>query len=333
MPFLGDKMKEDAYMENFIAYFSDKFDFLNKKKFSNKGFLDIGHYYKHIDYVFLNWIEDLPDKRGGWIQSFLFIAMVYLFKAKRIKIIWVLHNKVTHYDSNRLLKGFLFRFIMRKCDYIITHSREGLSYLDRFSTKYAEKARYYAHPMKKKPLEFKTNPSVDILIWGSVIPYKGIHKFLQYLHENDLENRYRVLIAGKVKPKSYEKSIMDFCNDHIHLDNRYIPDEDLARYIADSKAILFTYVGDSVLSSGILMISLAFGANIIAPNVGAFKDAQEDGLIHTYETYADVAELLNKNPGNQQTRTAKIDTFIQDNTWSKFSQRASSWIIESEQTL
>ena len=42
--------------------------------------------------------------------------------------------------------------------------------------------------------------------------------------------------------------------------------------MANSKSVLFTYAEGSVLSSGALMESLAYGLNVVAPNVGAFKD-------------------------------------------------------------
>lgn len=333
MPSLTDESNKDSYTRNFVESFSEAFDFLNKGKRSTQGFFSVRHYYRNMDAIFLNWIEDLPDKRGGWIQSFFFLFMIHLFKLRKTRIIYILHNKASHYRSNRLLKRFLSRFIIRKSDYIITHSSEGLRYLEGLNRNYLEKARYYPHPLIRKPFVFKENPIHDILIWGSVIPYKGADRFLAYLHEHQLDTRYRILIAGKVKPPEYEKEITPFCNKNIQLDNRYIPDEDLVRYMADSKTVLFTYNDESILSSGVLMISLAHGAKIVAPHVGAFKDAEEDGLINTFETYEEMITLLDHDsPADDQIRLARIEAFIDENDWSQFARKASRWIIESEKS-
>ncbi len=321
-----DKTIPNPYLSNFMDGLDGAYDFLNRDHPSNKGILDLAKYIRKIDTIFLNWIEDLPDKRGGFIQSFFFVAMVFVLKMRRIKIIWVMHNKKSHYDSNTFLKGFLFRFVLKKSDLIITHSKEGLHYLDEYKVKNKEKGIYFPHPLFQNTLQMNLNPSIDILIWGSIIPYKGIDRFLDFLHSNRLEGKYKIVIAGKVKPPEYEKTIKRYCNESILLDNRYVPEKNVLEYMADSKSVLFTYIGNSVLSSGALMDSLSYGLNVLAPNVGAFKDAKEEGLIETYNSFKELTDSLDVFLNPVESKKERIEQFISENSWTQFSNKVESWI-------
>lgn len=324
-----DQTLPNPYLDNFMDVLGSTYEFLNRENPSNKGILDLLIYFRKIDTIFLNWIEDLPDKRGGVFQAFFFMAMVYVLKMLKVKVIWVMHNKKSHYDSNKRLKGMLFRFVLRKSDLIITHAKEGLHYLEEYRVKNKEKGIYYPHPLFQKSLKMKADPSIDIFIWGSIIPYKGIDQFLSYLHEHQLDKKYRIVVAGKVKPPEYEETIKKYCNEQIQLDNRFVPEEEVKAYMSDSKSVLFTYIGSSVLSSGALMDSLSYGLNVLAPHVGAFKDAKEEGLIETFNSLDDLVISLDDYLISSENKKELIKEFIRENDWIQFSKKVTSWIDNS----
>jgi glycosyltransferase involved in cell wall biosynthesis len=257
----------------------------------------------------------------------MFVALFYILKGRNTKIVWTMHNKLSHYNTHYYSKSLLFKFVLMRSDYILTHSSEGIRYASEFNFKHYERMRYFPHPIEDKIISFHDHPTYDILIWGSIIPYKGIDKFLEFLYNNNLENKYRILICGKVKPDSYESVITGFCNDKIKLENRYVPEEDLKVRIADSRFVVFTYIGDSVISSGVLMDTLSYGGYVLAPHIGAFKDAAEDDLIETFETYDDLIRKLDERlkatlPG----RNKKTEQFIVENSWSEFARKMIEWI-------
>jgi len=317
----------NPYLENFMDSLGKEFCFLNKDKPSDKGVFDLINYFRTIDYMFLNWIEDLPDKKAGFLQVILFILLVYVSKLRGTKIVWTMHNKLSHYNTNYIFKRLLFRFVLMNSDFIITHSSEGIRYASEYNFKKYKRIRYFPHPIEKKFIRLNENPAYDILIWGSIIPYKGIDKFLAFLYAKNLENKYRILISGKVKPDSYESIITGFCNDKIHLDNRYVPEEDLIARIADSKTVIFTYVGNSVLSSGALMDTLSYGGYVLAPRVGAFKDAEEVHLISTFKTYEDLIPLLDMRiKAAASGKNEIIEKFIDENNWHRFARKVAEWI-------
>ncbi len=324
-----DPATPNQYLEEFMDGLSASFTFLNRDYPSTNGILDLKTYFRKIDVLFLHWIEDIPDKRGGLVQTIFFITMVFVLKILKVKLIWVMHNKASHYGSNKFLKSVLFRFIIRQSSFIITHSKEGLRVLDRYKIKAKNKARYFPHPLVQKSIPKPSKQTIDILIWGSIIPYKGTDIFLEFLHKNKLEKSYRIMIAGKVRPLEYEKVVEGYCNEFIQLDNRYVPDEEIEQYMADAKVVLFAYDGGSVLSSGALMDSLSYGVNILAPHVGAFKDAQEEGLINTYGSFEELVQLLEKVTQNSEDRRKLIRQFIGENDWRQFSSKVAGWILET----
>ncbi len=322
-----DKIIPNPYLENLMDSLSNEVDFINRTRPSNKGILDITGYYKKIDLLFLNWIEDIPDKKGGMIQVLFFMILTRILIGRKILVIWTMHNKLSHYNTHTRLKKFLFRFLIRNSSLILTHSTEGIRYAGEYHVPdYKRKMKFFPHPLEKKFIEFDDTPTYDVLIWGSVIPYKNIDGFLRYLHEKGIENRYRICIAGKVKPKEYEEIIREYCTNTITLDNRYIPDEELVSLIAKSKAVIFTHAEDSVLSSGALMDSLSFGATVIAPDIAAFKDAREVGLIETFQTFDELVDLLNLNSTAPRKENTKLNRFINESTWSQYAKNVLTWI-------
>lgn len=57
----------------------------------------------------------------------------------------------------------------------------------------------------------------------------------------------------------------------ISIEDRSIPFEELKQEIRRSRFVLVPYAAESILSSGILMDSLSFGAKVIGPAVGSFR--------------------------------------------------------------
>jgi glycosyltransferase involved in cell wall biosynthesis len=159
----------------------------------------------------------------------------------------------------------------------------------------------------------------DIIIWGTIYRYKGVHCFLKYIHENTANNKYRILIAGKIADKECETEILKYKSDTITIYNEYIDNEYLSELIGKSRIILFTYHREHVLSSGSLADSVSYGKFIVGPDVGAFKDLKEMGLVFTYRTFAELIGRLDDLIGRRCfVNTAHIEHYIQQNSWANY---------------
>ncbi len=289
------------------------------------GILDIFRYLFRLDMIVFNWIEDLPDKKGGYLQCLLLVFLLNFMKIRRKKIIWVMHNKLSHQKRNLFLKKYTFSLMLKKSDLIITHAREGVSYAGSLFRGAANKIRFVHHPMMRQPVQSGLKYKFDIIIWGKIVPYKGVDKFLRFLKEQSLLEKYRICIAGEIYPPQYKTEIVQYANQNIIIEDKFLPEDELNCRIGESKIILFTYINDSVLSSGALMDSLIYNRYVIGPAVGAFKDLAEEKVINTYTDYIELIQLIDALLVKEfDYENRKV--FINNNTWESFAGKIKEWL-------
>ena len=315
----------NPYTDNFVKSFGKYFEFVNVGHPSYSGILDIRKYLGKIDFVFFHWIENIVDRKGGYFQMLFLISLFYFFKLKGIKTVWTVHNKISHEGTNYKLKSKLVKFLLRNCDYLIVHAKEGKIFAKEFSGKDNLNIIFRHHPVTKEFIPANTDKVIDILIWGRISPYKGIDKFLELLYDRRMENRFRILIIGKVSDESYGEKLMKYQNAGIKIINRFAEDEELEKLAMTSKIILFPYQSSSVLGSGVLMDSIVYETDILGPEKGAFADLANEKLIHSYSDYDEMIsrmeEILKSGKGID---VKKRKIFIKQNSWQEYA----DYIIE-----
>ncbi|MCF8369833.1 MAG: glycosyltransferase [Bacteroidales bacterium] len=329
-PYSGRNKNKSAYnpyIDDFVKSLSGSFRFLNLGKPSKTGVFDILKYIFKLDYIFFHWIEKLPEKKGGISQVIMFTLLMYSLRIFRIKVVWTMHNKFTHTKTHKKLTRFLFKVLLIKSHLILTHSSEGISFGKSLETKARSKIKYYPHPIKDRRQVTNENKSIDILIWGSIIPYKSIDLFLEYWTRQSYKSKYKILVVGRATSKGYLSKINRFSSKSITIKNEFISNEQLVKYINDSKVILFTYSKTSILSSGALMDSLGYGAKVIGPNVGGFADLAKVGIVTTFQSFDEIEGLLKKKIEKGQEKTSDaLEKFLKENTWEEYAKNVMQFI-------
>jgi hypothetical protein len=294
---------------------------------SSVGIIKTLKYLFRIDVLLLNWIEELPDKRGGYFQSFYFVLLVYFLRCRKKKVVWVMHNKLSHYPKNFIIKKALFLFLLHNADLIITHASEGVLFAQSLTGKSSLRIHFFPHPVIPVPSKSGTVKEIDILIWGAITPYKCADKFLQFLYENHLEKSYKIILAGKISSEEYRQVLMKFQNETIQIEDRFIEREYLEELVHKSKIVLFTYAGESILSSGALIDSLALRATIIGPNTGNFKDLHAKGMIEIYDDLPELIQVIDKLLHSSRTfSSASLDAYFEETSWKNFICEINKWI-------
>ncbi|MFO7977564.1 MAG: hypothetical protein R6U64_02790 [Bacteroidales bacterium] len=299
--------------EGYIVY-------LNKHAPSNTGIFNLVKFAGKADMVFLNWIENLPEKKAGWLQTVFFLIFLRIRKWVGIKVVWTLHNKISHSARQRYLKEILFNNLLKYSDLIITHSHEGVRFASEKYPQASSRLFFFPHPVT--PANGNQQPEkkeYDILIWGTMAPYKGIDTFLEYLEQQDALSRYRILIAGKAGTPEFFQKINQYSSPVITIKNQFIDPGELSQMIARSTIVLFTYSGASVLSSGALMDSISNRAYVVGPHVGAFAEMADLGIIQTYHDFNELQTILDASKSNFPIVTAReVEKFIREHTWPEF---------------
>jgi beta-1,4-mannosyltransferase len=321
------KISNNSYINDLINSFADKIHFINANHPSYYGIFDLITYCRKIDIIFLNWVEDLPDKKGGLLQSIFLITLLSFLRIRKVKIFYTIHNKESHVSKNLYFKKLLRRILYKFSDYILTHSSAGLEILPNIEVQ--KKARYIPHPFavnSPPKIMAENKKEYDALIWGAIKPYKGIDKFLHYMETDSILNKYHILIAGKIDPKGYEDQILRYKSQNKIIINEFIDNDTLNMYIRSSRIVLFTYNENSILSSGALVYSLSQLALVVGPNTGAFRDLKNLGLIEVFDNYYEIADKMILIFQNGSDYRRKIAAFISNNTWEKFSKVLSDWM-------
>ncbi len=307
----------NPYLDNFIHH-NKEIQFLNAEKPSPVGIFDLVKYIPQSDLVFLNWFENVPEKKFGIAQAIFFFFLLPYFKLTGKKIIWTLHNKLSHSKEHFFLKKIIFNGLARYSDMIITHCSEGEKIIKSLQPFSEKEILIFPHPVV--PGNFERNKhekrKCDILIWGTLAPYKGVDKFLRFLKNAGVAGKFRIVIAGKIVDENYRGILTrEFTRNVIHHD-RFLDNEELLELIRSSKIVLFPYANESVLSSGALMDTLAWGGNVIGPDKGAFKDLGKEGLINTFRDYDDLLNLLLELP--EKPDEEGIFNYLRKITWEEF---------------
>jgi len=321
----------NPYLINFMDSMGKNIDFLNREDPTTKGIFDITKYIWKVDYIFLNWTENLPEKKGGIFQILFLIVLLSMKKLLKTKIIWTMHNKVSHTNNKLFLKKLIFKMLLINSDVIITHSKEGIKFAKSMVEGSENKIIYRPHPITKTNLKpsFSLMKDYDIIIWGTLNPYKGIHNFLSYLKENIITNPFKILIIGKPISSEYYKTLNSYRSENCEIIGDYLDMDELSNLINRSKIILFTYSENSVLSSGALMDSISFHGCVVGPDIGAFADLAELGIVKTYKNFSDLLKILETEISTNDNKNSnrEIEIFIEENTWEKFADNLIPYLI------
>lgn len=306
----------NPYSYNFKKSLSSYYDLLDKD--NTPVHIAVWGLLKHIfsaDVYFLNWIEGIGKHRMGIIQYIITILCLRIIRFRRKKIVWIVHNIYPHEGIDYCYKN-ITDYLYKNSSLIITHSKAALEHV---STESKCPTYYFCHPFNELKLSKNINKSdisYDVLIWGTINPYKGVIEFLEEVENRN--SRIKIIVIGKAKDNELEEKILQISNrnQNILFVNKLASFDELSELVKSSKFTLFPYIGGSVSSSGALIDTLFMKGNPIGPNVGAFKDFQEEGLCHVYRNYDELFQIFEKS--DNRIPINKIQAFIKNNSWDNF---------------
>lgn len=280
---------------------------------SEKAFPDLLRNGVRSDMIIFNWLENLPSRRLGLLQTIIAMGYLQLLKAWGIKIVWIKHNKVSHSQKWFAVSRLIQLILKRYADYIVTHSLD-------IEISDDNKLIYLPHPSNigaEAVLlpDASEEPIIDLLIWGSLLPYKGVLEFLQFVETNPCLRHRKIHVAGKCTPK-YWGQLKKFESSNVTLDNRFIQDSELVDLFKKTRFILFTYKKKSVMSSGVLIDSLAACRKIIAPDCGAFSDmARQYNFVQLYNEFSEISSFLHEHYHDYKLNYEEVCAFVTQNSW------------------
>lgn len=270
-------------------------------------------------YIF-HWLENVPDYKHGLLQTVVVLWMILRIKLSKKRLVWFLHNKQPHITRHRHQKAWIQKALMRHSDLIVTHASEGLEVIKSQCPQAVGHSIFLHHPTKElRNHPLSPHPQTDILIWGNISPYKGVPEFLRFASAK--MPSVHVKVIGKCSSEALYHELQQYAGSHISIENRQLTFDEVGKEIANSRFVLIPYAAESVLSSGVLMDSLSFGAKVIGPHVGSFKDyAQEKRLeVYTFQSFEDIPNIV----ASAKDQCVNLETyrhFLNQHDWPHFMQ-------------
>lgn len=266
----------------------------------------------HCDQFFVNWLENIGYMHLAPLQYCVARIALWIIRKRGKRIVWIMHNIHPHQGENRMSRS-MQQVLFEQSDLIVAHSKEAAAFA---RDKAGDKVRYICHPVGDEtaaPLCPVEGTKTDVLIWGTILPYKGIVEFLSlpFVRKNSL----RVQIVGRCTDAVLSRQIEGLCNDSVTFRNTNAPSAELRQLCQNARWVLFPYIGDCVSSSGSLIDTIVWGGNPLGPARGAFRDLAEEGVCHVYKDYGQLAELLASEP---QPAEDKRRDFVNRNGWPSF---------------
>nr|MBI1231311.1 glycosyltransferase [Cytophagales bacterium] len=323
----SSKGSPNPYMTNFKNALKRKVTIVNEKAV-HRGVLTLFFYLFRSDFFILNWIEFLSEKRFGIIQYRLFVVFCWISKILQKKIVWVLHNKGSHHGGSSSKTAYMFDILMNRADHIITHSYSGKEFVEKNYPAAVHKVEVIIHPVEP-PFEddFSKQKTYDMLIWGSLHPYKGVDRFLEFIRSSSEFDRFKMLIVGKCFNESYKEKIEAYLSDNITYRDEMLTIEDIAALAARTRFVLFTYKSETILSSGALMDTMRMDTQVLGPDYAAFKDLSSLSCITTYRTFEELPSIIKAYDETKTWNQEMRERFYKENNWNSFADKLFDYFL------
>lgn len=328
---LNPATRPNPYIKDFISALSQKEGIEIVNKPHKNPLLSILKPSAQGEVFIFNWLEDVIFQKHGKLQWLAAFCLLILLHIRKKKIIWVFHNKSSHLTHHRRATQCLRRMLIDYSSLIITHAQEGVDLIKKDYPHAIDKVHYFNHPTKNRlnfchPIDMAIR-KYDILIWGTLSRYKGVIDFLQFIKSHHVRN-LKICIVGLCPDKTLYEQLLRQTDENIYIFNEGPSFQKLATYMDNSRFVLIPYHAESILSSGILMDSLSFGAKIIGPTAGSFTDYTNNSSIcvYTFHNFEEIPMLVKKY-GLDEISTEKYHSFLDEYSWAHFADTIIDYIL------
>lgn len=214
-----------------------------------------------------------------WWHSFfapLVGTLARAFRRSGLKCILECHNVFPHERSP--FDALLLKFASGPFDHYITHSQKDRT--DLLSIVPGKAVSVCQLPVPKQFSGGSTNArdGRTILFFGTVRKYKGLEVLLAALPKVLAQTECQLIVAGEFydSVEKYRQLIRAHgIEQHVSLDNRYIPNEEIAGIFDRADVLVLPYL--SATQSAVARIALLNGLPLIASRTGGLTEIVVEG--------------------------------------------------------
>jgi len=272
---------------------------------SLNDFLSAQAHFKSIRLLHLNWFENLDDSsvKSMWKSYFRKLVVLAAIKFGKKKLVWTMHNRLSHEKKSGKLSRALTKKLVSKADALVIHSAVSKEILQSQYPDLRPKIVHIPHPdfvdvygpMLPESPEKRTS-QLKLLFLGAIKPYKNIELLIEVAKR--FPDTIHLTIAGNPNSKVYRSQLQKLAGDasNLSLELKFIPDAELPSYIHQSDLLILPYSLESSLNSGTVILGFSYGRTVICPRIGTIDDLDggEDVFDYSYEKESEHLAALEK---------------------------------------
>lgn len=273
------------------------------------------------DVFILSFVETIPFHRFGIIQTYIALLSLEIMRWRKKKVVFILHNPKPHNGENAFT-DLLTNKLFSVSSLVVTHT----SNTTEIAREKGKNVLQMNHPVEfpdKGIPSLAQNPTRDILIWGEILPYKGVAEFLSL--EGIQSSGLHIEILGRSKDAALAQTIQRLIagKESLSWQNRRPDMNEVEQAVGQSRYVLFPYLKGSISGSGVLLDTLLMGGNCIGPDEGAFRELANLGLCRVYHDENELLDILNQD---WKVDRQGLESFMRDNSWEQYVNRILSSI-------
>lgn len=289
--------------------------------------------FKNTDGVVLKNVEPLSwhllFQKEKYVNIFPFFSpldllVIFFLKLKRQRVTYCFHDFYLHKgERNVLIQLILFFNYIFSCKIVVFNKNVQDDVKGSYLYKWFKKPVYLlAHGIRQsnKPvLSLPTDSSLNLLFFGRVVKYKGLHILIQALKNIELdENKLRVIVCGNGK---IEEELLNemYVDNRVEIINSWVSEEFVMDLFAKTHLMVMPYVGAT--QSGVM--AKAFEYNIpclITPDPGLVHQGGYGSFIsHSFkpEDFSNLIKEIIDNPEEVRKKSIEINKRKGEFTYSR----------------
>lgn len=247
--------------------------------------------YNEIDYIWLNWYENIAASN---IFTYIYIAFkrivkLLLLKRKKVSIIYTVHNRQPHETKYAFLNRLILRIFLRISNTVIILSDQTKKILKSIGgNSVLRKTIKIPHPTYNcVPKVYSAEPEkFTVLFFGMLRPYKNIEYLLSIA---DRLPQIKFIIAGEAIDSEYATKLKSDLKRHgnVELIIHRLSDSEINRLMDEASILALPYNMKSSLNSGAAMYALSKGINLVIPQIGTIEELTNKDKVYSYSYLTD----------------------------------------------
>lgn len=226
-----------------------------------------------------------------------FLAKLESFQALGGKLVWTLHNTVSHNTPYHDLEVSASTRIADMADCLHVHSQASVAEITEVFPLPEDKIAVSRHgnyigvypdfvtrEAARRYLEIDPQDEV-ILFTGQVRPYKGVEQLVSVFRDLLKDHpKALLLIAGDMKfdlQSAFDTALSAQEQARIRISDRFVDDMELQLFFRAADMAVYPY--QKILTSGSMLLALSFGVPVVIPEVGMTREVlegQEAGMLY-----------------------------------------------------